>query len=112
MGNKAKPQLKSDTVRVVSCSNLMHGMMAELNLLSGGNGPFLIGENGNGKCLKEGAIYDVKMRISPPFDYDDDDEDGFRHHGTVSWAKEVSKARYTKLLKHTDLSYNMDIEED
>ena len=39
--NKAKApkqKLKSDIVRVVSCSNLMTGMTAEINLLSGGNG--------------------------------------------------------------------------
>ena len=66
-------------------------------------------ENGNGKCLREGAIYDVKMTFFP---FDEDDDDGFRPHGTISWAKEVSKARYPKLLKHTNLSMNMDLEED
>merc|ERR1719352_168280 len=81
-----RQKLKSDTVRVVCCSELMTGMTAELNLLSGGNGPFFIGENGNGKCLKEGAIHDDKI-------------DGFTPHGTVWTAKEVSKARYAKLLK-------------
>ena len=72
------------------------------------NGPFLIGdENGNGKCLREGAIYDVKIAFFP---FDEDDDDGFRPHGAISWAKEVSKTRYTKLLNHTGLSF--DLEED
>ena len=62
-------------------------------------------ENGNGKCLREGAIYDVKIALFP---FDEDDDDGFRPHGAVSWAKEISKTRYTKLLKHTDLSFNLE----
>ena len=33
-----KQKLESDIARVVCCSNLMTGMTAELNLLSGGNG--------------------------------------------------------------------------
>jgi hypothetical protein len=110
----ARQELTSHIVRVVHCSNLMTGMTAELNLLSGGNGHYFIGENGNGERLKEGAIYDVRMSfISLPADSSDEDyDDGFSPHGTVWWAKEVSKGRYKKLLKHKDLSMNIDSEED
>ncbi len=103
--HKKAPKIISDTVRVVCCSNLLTGTTAELNLLSGGNGTFLVGANDNGPCLPEGGIYDVRMTIFP-FNYEDDD--GFRPHGRILHAKAVSKARFKKLMTNQSLLMNID----
>ena len=102
---KKAPKNIYDIVRIVCCSNLLTGMTAELNLLSGGNGAFMVGAHGNGRCLREGGIYDVRMTFFP---FNNDDADRFRPDGTILRARAVSKARFKKLRTNPSLIMNID----
>ena len=59
MAMKVAQNVKNTKAMVVSCDELYHGVLAELNLLSGGNGVFSVND---GRYLKPGAVYDVKIR--------------------------------------------------
>eukprot|EP00930_Biecheleria_cincta_P036130 TRINITY_DN24799_c0_g1_i1.p1 TRINITY_DN24799_c0_g1~~TRINITY_DN24799_c0_g1_i1.p1 ORF type:complete len:173 (-),score=26.92 TRINITY_DN24799_c0_g1_i1:160-678(-) len=96
--------LKPDTIFVVCADNLLHGWVAECDLLSGGNEAFYV----KVPELRGGLVYDVKIEWSANPNLKE--EDPFEPVGTIWQAKQVPPKRQITLIKRFDKTrgYSLD----